>query len=126
MNSEIVILMPVYNPREEIINYIKKLKKERYSIVVVNDGSDEKYHSIFESLVDDCTIINYPVSKGKGNAIKKGLNFIKENNQDRKGILILEEDYPIDKMTQLNELFKQEKIFFIHLKMLIVELLVFL
>ena len=102
MNSEIVILMPVYNPREEIINYIKKLKKERYSIVVVNDGSDEKYHSIFESLVDDCTIINYPVSKGKGNAIKKGLNFIKENNQDRKGILILEEDYPIDKMTQLN------------------------
>lgn len=43
MNSEIVILMPVYNPREEIINYIKKLKKERYSIVVVNDGSDEKY-----------------------------------------------------------------------------------
>ena len=39
MNSEIVILMPVYNPREEIINYIKKLKKERYSIVVVNDGS---------------------------------------------------------------------------------------
>ena len=25
---------------------------------------------IFESLVDDCTIINYPVSKGKGNAIK--------------------------------------------------------
>ena len=116
MNSEIVILMPVYNPREEIINYIKKLKKERYSIVVVNDGSDEKYHSIFESLVDDCTIINYPVSKGKGNAIKKGLNFIKENNQDRKGILILEEDYPIDKMTQLNELFKQEKIFFIHTK----------
>ena len=41
MNSEIVILMPVYNPREEIINYIKELKKERYSIVVVNDGSDE-------------------------------------------------------------------------------------
>ena len=28
MNSEIVILMPVYNPREEIINYIKELKKK--------------------------------------------------------------------------------------------------
>ena len=70
MNSEIVILMPVYNPREEIINYIKKLKKERYSIVV-NDGSDEKYHSIFENLVDDCTIINYPVSKGKEMLLKR-------------------------------------------------------
>ena len=63
------------------------MKKERYSIVVVNDGSDEKYHSIFEVFVDDCTIINYPVSKGKGNAIKKGLNFIKENNKIEKVFL---------------------------------------
>ena len=71
MNSEIVILMPVYNPREEIINYIKKLKKEIYSIVVVNDGYDEKYHFIFENFVDDCTIIKHPVSKGKEMLLKR-------------------------------------------------------
>lgn len=116
MNSEIVILIPVYNPGEGIINLVKGLKEKSYTVVIVNDGSNDKYHTIFESIVDDCQIINCPYSKGKGNAIKKGLNFIKVHNQDKKGVCILEENYPIDQIIELNDLFEQEKIFFVHTK----------
>ena len=71
MNSEIVILMPVYNPREEIINYIKKLKKEKYSIVVVNDGSDEKYHSILKVLLMIVQLLTILFLKEKEMLLKK-------------------------------------------------------
>ena len=113
MNSEIVVLIPAYNPEERIINYVKELKEKSYTVIIVNDGSDEKHHAIFESLVDDCKIINCPYSKGKGNAIKKGLSFVKVHNQDKKGVCILEEDYPVDQIEKLNGLYEQN-IFFVH------------
>ena len=32
MFSKMVILIPVYNPRERIINYVKKLKEKNYDV----------------------------------------------------------------------------------------------
>ena len=43
MNSEMVILMPVYNPNERIVNYVKKLKENNYQVVLINDGSKSEY-----------------------------------------------------------------------------------
>lgn len=38
MFSKMVILIPVYNPRERIINYVKKLKEKNYDVIVINDA----------------------------------------------------------------------------------------
>lgn len=95
MNSEMVILMPVYNPNERIVNYVKKLKENNYQVVLINDGSKSEYHSLFEKMVHDCKIISYPFFKGKGYAIKKGIHYIKEHLQDKKGIIILENEYDL-------------------------------
>ena len=81
MNSEMVILMPVYNPNERIVNYVKKLKENNYQVILINDGSKSEYHSLFEKMVHDCKIISYPFFKGKGYAIKKGI-IILENEYD--------------------------------------------
>lgn len=43
----------------------------------------------------DCKIISYPFFKGKGYAIKKGIHYIKEHLQDKKGIIILENEYDL-------------------------------
>ena len=95
MNSEMVILMPVYNPNERIVNYVKKLKENNYQVILINDGSKSEYHSLFEKMVHDCKIISYPFFKGKGYAIKKGIHYIKEHLQDKKGIIILENEYDL-------------------------------
>lgn len=87
MNSEMVILMPVYNPNERIVNYVKKLKENNYQVILINDGSKSEYHSLFEKMVHDCKIISYPFFKGKGYAIKKGIHYIKEHLQDKKELL---------------------------------------
>ena len=89
MFSKMVILIPVYNPRERIINYVKKLKEKNYDVIVINDGSDENYHAVFERMVYDCKIINYPHFKGKGYALKKGCQYVKEHLKDKKGILCI-------------------------------------
>ena len=53
MFSKMVILIPVYNPRERIINYVKKLKEKNYDVVVINDGSDENYHAVLDADLEE-------------------------------------------------------------------------
>ena len=38
MFSKMVILIPVYNPRERIINYVKKLKEKNYDVEKPNNS----------------------------------------------------------------------------------------
>ena len=86
MFSNMVILIPVYNPGERIINYVKKLKEKNYDVVVINDGSDENYHAVFEKMIHDCKIINYPHFKGKGYALKKGYWYKTTSNNNKLNI----------------------------------------
>lgn len=116
MFSKMVILIPVYNPRERIINYVKKLKEKNYDVVVINDGSDENYHAVFERMVYDCKIINYPHFKGKGYALKKGYQYVKEHIKDKKGILILENEYDLKLVDQMGQSINEDasKFYFVH------------
>ena len=116
MFSKMVILIPVYNPRERIINYVKKLKEKNYDVVVINDGSDENYHAVFERMVYDCKIINYPHFKGKGYALKKGYQYVKEHLKDKKGILILENEYDLNLIDQMSQSINEDasKFYFVH------------
>lgn len=116
MFSKMVILIPVYNPRERIINYVKKLKEKNYDVVVINDGSDENYHAVFERMVYDCKIINYPHFKGKGYALKKGYQYVKEHLKDKKGILILENEYDLKLVDQMSQSINEDasKFYFVH------------
>lgn len=116
MFSKMVILIPVYNPRERIINYVKKLKEKNYDVIVINDGSDENYHAVFERMVYDCKIINYPHFKGKGYALKKGYQYVKEHLKDKKGILILENEYDLNLIDQMSQSITEDasKFYFVH------------
>lgn len=118
MNSEMVILMPVYNPDERIVNYVKKLKENNYQVVLINDGSKSEYHSLFEKMVHDCKIISYPFFKGKGYAIKEGIHYIKEHLQDKKGIIILENEYDLIHINHIRTLINKnsQKMWVVHHK----------
>ena len=73
------IIVPVYNEDATILTVLKKLNtlKKYYQniqIIVINDGSKDNSLEILEnnnSLFD--TLINNSTNKGKGNAVKKGL-----------------------------------------------------
>lgn len=78
-NNKIVILIPAYNPTEDLIPVSNELLNEGFTVVVVNDGSKEETKYIFEKLSKDITLLTHPQNMGKGQALKTGITYIKDN-----------------------------------------------
>ena len=74
-----VILIPSYEPDDKLIKLVNNLKKEKLDIVVVNDGSGKEYDNLFKEIDKKSKVISYNTNKGKGYALKRGLEYIKEN-----------------------------------------------
>lgn len=72
------ILMPAYNPTEKLINLIEDIKKlTDIPIIIVNDGSAQKFSDIFKKLEKDgITVLNHKVNLGKGEAIRTGIKYL--------------------------------------------------
>ncbi len=86
----ITIMIPSLNPDQKLINYVRQLSQENFrEIVVINDGSSEKYDPIFDEIasIDKCTVLRHKVNKGKGRALKTGMKYVLENHPDCVGIV---------------------------------------
>lgn len=73
------ILIPAYEPDEELILLTKKLKTAGYVIVVVNDGSGQGYQKIFDAVKDYAHIVVHEKNRGKGAALKTGMRYIRDH-----------------------------------------------
>ena len=73
--KNVAVLIPAYKPDEKLLKLVDELKKQEYTIVIVNDGSGAEYENVFAKLTD-VKLISYPVNKGKGGALKVGINYI--------------------------------------------------
>lgn len=73
-----IVLIPAYEPDEVLINLTAQLKDEGFSVLVVNDGSGEKYNKIFNSVKENATVIALPQNSGKGAALKAGMHYIRK------------------------------------------------
>lgn len=74
-----IIVIPVYKPDNNLINLIKSIDKDKYDIIVIDDGSGNDYIDIFNECKKYCIVKSYKVNKGKGYALKEGLKYIKDN-----------------------------------------------
>ncbi len=78
--ENIVVLIPAYNPTEDLIPLVKELLIKKYIVVIVNDGSNPDKKYIFDKLdKDKITFLEHNVNKGKGQALKTGFEYIKNN-----------------------------------------------
>lgn len=76
--GNIPIIIPSYQPDERLIQLIKALKQEELEpIVIVNDGSTERFASIFNRLEQEysCIVLIHAVNQGKGRALKTAFNY---------------------------------------------------
>lgn len=88
MNKYAVVLIPSYNPDEEIMqNFLNDLSKKFENIVIVNDGSDQIYDKFFENLSNQHQVLRHYKNLGKGRALKTGINFILNNFPNIKVII---------------------------------------
>jgi glycosyltransferase involved in cell wall biosynthesis len=71
-----VIVIPVYNGRDSVLRLVQQIKSMvDYSIIVIDDGSIDGTGS--DDFVD-VAYLKHPENRGKGAALKTGLNLAKE------------------------------------------------
>ena len=70
-----IIIIPALNPNQKMLQLIDELIENGLEhIVVVDDGSSEKYEKVFKDAYEyGCHVVRHEENLGKGNAVKTGL-----------------------------------------------------
>lgn len=82
----ITALIPSYCPDERLVHLVNELNAHNVRCVAVNDGSSKEYDRIFEQLPEGTAVLKHETNRGKGTALKTGLQWIDENIRD--GIVV--------------------------------------
>lgn len=73
-----IILIPAYEPDDKLIQLLKVIDN-KYTTIIVDDGSGDGYKKIFKEAKKYAHVITYEVNMGKGYALKSGIKYIDEN-----------------------------------------------
>lgn len=73
------VLIPAYEPDEQLIHLARHLRKKGFAVVVVDDGSGEAYQHIFTAVQENATVVTHEKNKGKGAALKTGMTYIRDH-----------------------------------------------
>lgn len=65
-----IAVIPAYEPDEKLTALVREAKQSGFEIIVVDDGSGERYRQVFDSVKKDAELISYPENRGKGYALK--------------------------------------------------------
>ena len=76
MRNRFIALIPAYEPDRKLIGLTADLKDRGFDIVVVDDGSGPEYMELFEDLSQMATVLTHAENRGKGAALKTGMNYI--------------------------------------------------
>ena len=87
--KDIIILIPTYNPDEDImLSFLSELKKSFKRILIVDDGSNSSHKGFFNRISSkEITIIHHKSNKGKGRAIKTGFEYVINNYNNYIGVI---------------------------------------
>ena len=76
-----IALIPAYCPEDRMIGLIKELDIRGFAVVVIDDGSGEEYDELFTAARQYASVKRYTPNRGKGEALKCGMRYIKERYQ---------------------------------------------
>ena len=88
-----IVIIPAYQPDEKLVRLVEELKENtNYAIVIVNDGSSPDRDGVFSSLENSAVILRHPENRGKGAAIKTGLDYVYKNCPNTDGVVTVDAD----------------------------------
>jgi len=94
--DDVVLVIPAYNPDDKFIKFLKSLREDGWSeIIVVDDGSKEETQEFFTEAETryGCQIVRHYVNLGQGRAFKSAFNyFIGKYGDDNNVIGVVECD----------------------------------
>lgn len=87
-----VVLLPAYNPNIMMLTTLKELTKEGFGILVVNDGSAKEFSELFVEAEKYAVVLSYEKNRGKGYALKYGMQKIPEYFPEAKRFITADAD----------------------------------
>ncbi len=96
-DAMVPVIIPAYEPDKRLCRLANTLRDYPYGpVIVVNDGSDEKYDSYFAEtmrcLGEKGILLKHAVNRGKGAALKTAFKYILENDPDAAGVTTADSD----------------------------------
>ena len=72
IKKKLIVIIPAYEPPTEFVDYAREVSSLAMHLVVVNDGSGEKYDGVFDAIraLPNTTVLDYGENHGKGYALK--------------------------------------------------------
>jgi glycosyltransferase involved in cell wall biosynthesis len=89
---EKIALIPAYEPSETLLELLRELNDAHFGIVLVDDGSGEKYRRIFSEAGRFGKVLVHDTNLGKGKALKTGLAFISRHCSESSVVVTLDAD----------------------------------
>ena len=89
------LLIPAYQPDDRLPPYVEALKAAGVGkIVVVDDGSGEKFQSLFRSIPQDevTHVISYTPNGGKGHAMREGMRYLLDHCPEQRFVITADSD----------------------------------
>ncbi len=89
------VILPSYNPSERLISTLNGLIEAGFDdIIVVDDGSREERLCYFEQaeMLPQCIVLHHEVNKGKGRALKTGIEYFINTRSERTGVVTTDDD----------------------------------
>jgi glycosyltransferase involved in cell wall biosynthesis len=91
----LVVLIPVWEPEEQLSLLVANLGVAGFgAVIVVDDGSEEKHSAIFEelALLPSVHVLRHAVNLGKGRALKTGINYFLSKLPEMDGLVTADAD----------------------------------
>jgi len=83
-----IIIIPAYEPDENLIKVVSGAAKEDCELLVVDDGSGEEYAELFREAKKYANVISYSENQGKGHALKTAYKYIADNYSDEEYFVV--------------------------------------
>ena len=91
----VAALVPAYNPSDVLVSIVVELVEKGMShVVVVDDGSSPSREPIFDRIagMENVTLLRHAVNRGKGAALKTGMNHIYCMSDRPSGVVTVDAD----------------------------------
>lgn len=86
------VVIPAYQPSEKLTELVGTLSESGYSVVVVDDGSDESCLKIWEQIDSCAVLLHHSHNQGKGAALKTAFRYIRDSMPDVVNIITMDAD----------------------------------
>lgn len=83
------VVIPALEPDQQLLRLLSQMPEQsEYMCIIVDDGSSDKYGSIFEYAHNFGVVLTHEKNRGKGEALKTAFSYIMETNKEPGSVII--------------------------------------